>query len=243
MAAASSGLNSLAGYSTASTRFLAATMCSTCARNVGAIHVAEPHGVRSADLVAIAGADAAAGRADVLAVRRALVERAVLGEMPRENHIEPVADPQIVRMARAALGQLVELLDHAGRIQHDARGDDARDAGRENAAGQQRKLVNLVADDDGVAGVRPALVADDEVMLAGQDVDDLALGFVAPLQTDNASAGHGRIRQSSDRTVRIAARKNAIVMRRARCETASNCPPIDAIRSKLPGTLCRPPII
>ena len=25
----------------------------------------------------------------------------------------------------------------------------------------------------------------------GQQVDDLALGFVAPLQTDNASAGHG----------------------------------------------------
>ena len=27
-------------------------------------------------------------------------------------------------------------------------------------------------------------------MLAGEHVDDLAFGFVAPLQTDNASAGH-----------------------------------------------------
>jgi hypothetical protein len=25
----------------------------------------------------------------------------------------------------------------------------------------------------------------------GESVDDFALGFIAPLQTDNASAGHG----------------------------------------------------
>ncbi len=81
--------------------------------------------------------------------------------------------------------------------------DDARDAGRENAAGQQRELVDLVADDDGMPGVRAALVADDEVVLTGQEVDDLALGFVAPLQTDNASAGHSE-------TVRGCAKKGGM---------------------------------
>ena len=93
--------------------------------------------------------------------------------------------------AHAAGRELVELLDHAGRIEHHAAGDDARHAGRQNAAGQQRKLVDLVADDDRVPGVRAALIANDEVVLAGQQVDDLALGFVAPLQTDNASSRHG----------------------------------------------------
>ena len=57
--------------------------------------------------------------------------------------------------------------------------------------GKQRELVDLVADDDGVPGVRAALIADDEIVLTRQQVDDLALGFVAPLQTDNTSAGHG----------------------------------------------------
>ena len=57
--------------------------------------------------------------------------------------------------------------------------------------GKQRELVDLVAHDDRVAGVRPALVANDEIVLARESVDDFALGFVAPLQTDNASAGHG----------------------------------------------------
>ena len=63
--------------------------------------------------------------------------------------------------------------------------------GCENAAGQQREFVNLVAHDDGMACVRAALIADDEIMLTSQQVDDLAFGFVAPLQTDNASARHG----------------------------------------------------
>ena len=108
-----------------------------------AIEVAQADGVRAADLVAIAGADAAAGGADVLAVGRALVERAVLGEVPGEDHVRPVADSQIVGVAGTAFGELIELLDHAGRIHDDARGDDARDARREDAAGQQRELVDL----------------------------------------------------------------------------------------------------
>ena len=47
-----------------------------------AIEVAEPDGVRAADFIAIAGADAAAGGADVFAVGRVLIECAVLGEVP-----------------------------------------------------------------------------------------------------------------------------------------------------------------
>jgi hypothetical protein len=42
-----------------------------------------------------------------------------------------------------------------------------------------------------VAGVGTAGVADDDVVILGEDVDELALGLVAPLQTDDAGAGHG----------------------------------------------------
>src|SRR5262245_20965685 len=93
-------------------------------------------------------------------------------------------------MAGVALGQLVELLDHAGRIDHDPVRNYASNAWRQNAAWEQRQFVDFVADNDGVASVGAALITDDKIVFAGQDVDDLALGFVAPLQTDNASAGH-----------------------------------------------------
>ena len=146
--------------------------------------------MRAADLVAIARADAAAGGADVLAIGGAFVERAILGKVPGKDHVRPIADSQILGVAGPALGEFIELFDHAGRVEDHAGGDHACNAGRENAAGEQRELVDLVADDDRVPGVRPALIADDEIVLPREAVDDFAFGFVAPLQTDNASARH-----------------------------------------------------
>jgi hypothetical protein len=40
----------------------------------------------------------------------------------------------------------------------------------------------LVTDDDGVAGVVSSLSANDEVRALGQEVDNLALAFIAPLE-------------------------------------------------------------
>ena len=39
-----------------------------------------------------------------------------------------------------------------------------------------------------MAGVGSALVADDDIVLLGQQIDDFSLGFVSPLQPDDASA-------------------------------------------------------
>ena len=55
-----------------------------------------------------------------------------------------------------------------------------QDAGR-----QQRELEGLAVRDDGMAGVGAAVVADDEIVLLGEQIDDLALGLVAPLQADD----------------------------------------------------------
>jgi hypothetical protein len=105
--------------------------------------------------------------------------------------VSAVADPQVVGETGAALGEVVELLDHAGRIEHHARRNHAGDARRENPAGKQRELIHLVAHDDGMPRVRAALITDDEIVLRRQQVDDLPLGFVAPLQTDDTRSGHG----------------------------------------------------
>ena len=40
------------------------------------------------------------------------------------------------------------------------------------------------------SGVGPALVADHDVVLLGQQVDDLPLGLVAPLQSDDTRCRH-----------------------------------------------------
>ena len=61
----------------------------------------------------------------------------------------------------------------------------------QHAGRQQRQLEGLAAADDGVAGVGAAVVADDEIVLVGEQIDDLALGLVAPLQADDTGAGGG----------------------------------------------------
>jgi len=38
----------------------------------------------------------------------------------------------------------------------------------------------------------PPCVTNDDVMTLGQQIDDLPLGFVSPLQTDHASSRHGK---------------------------------------------------
>ena len=43
---------------------------------------------------------------------------------------------------------------------------------------------------DRVTGIAAALVADDDFVFVGEQVDELALGFVAPLQTDDAGNAH-----------------------------------------------------
>lgn len=68
-----------------------------------------------------------------------------------------------------------------GEVEGDAVGDDVGDVGVEDAGGEgvERELAEVV--DDGVAGVGPALEADDDVGLRGEHVGELAFAFVAPV--------------------------------------------------------------
>ena len=98
---------------------------------------------------------------------------------------------QVSAHRHAAGDQAVDLLQQAGRIEDHAGGHHALDLGAEDAAGDQRQLEGLAADDHGMAGVGPALVADDDVVLLGEQIDDLPLGLVAPLQSDDTRGRHG----------------------------------------------------
>ena len=91
-------------------------------------------------------------------------------------------------------------------IEHDAVADHRRRAA-DDARGQQRQLVDLVADDQRVAGIVPALEAHDHVGALGEPVDDLALALVAPLRADHRYVGHDMI---------LACRANPRDLRRTR---------------------------
>jgi hypothetical protein len=43
----------------------------------------------------------------------------------------------------------------------------------------------VAVEDDGMAGVGAALISDDDVVVLGQEVDDISLGLVTPLQADD----------------------------------------------------------
>ena len=144
----------------------------------------------AADLVAIAGTDAAQRGADRLAAGACLFKQAIFLEMPGENDVGPVADHEVSAHVDAAGDQAVDFVQQAGRIEDHAGGDDALDLGAEDAAGDERQFEGLAAGDDGMAGIGPALVADDDIVLLGEQIDDLALGLVAPLQSDNTGGRH-----------------------------------------------------
>ena len=78
----------------------------------------------------------------------------------------------------------ISLLQRAG-VQHDAVADQAQRVGAQDAGRNQVQDGLLAVDDQRVAGVVAALEAHDRADLLGQQVDDLALAFIAPLGTEN----------------------------------------------------------
>ena len=78
-----------------------------------------------------------------------------------------------------------------------------QDAGR-----KQRQLVGFAVKDDRVAGVVAPLIADDDVMFVGEQIDDFSLGLVSPLQADNRRGRHGQKLRNYFRFVKCGWRAN-----------------------------------
>jgi hypothetical protein len=138
----------------------------------------------AADLVLISRADAAPGGADLALARRVLAQPVEIA-VDRQDQRAGIGEMKIVGRDRQPLpAQLLDLVAQRPGIEHHAVADDAQrapdDAGRE-----QRELVDLIADDERVAGIVPALEARHHVRPAGEPVDDLALALIAPLPADD----------------------------------------------------------
>ena len=86
--------------------------------------------------------------------------------------------------------QPVELSEQHSGIDDDTVPDDGRDVVVEDAARHQLQCEGLTADDDRVPRVVPALVADDDLHLLGDEVGELSLALVTPLGADHDGCGH-----------------------------------------------------
>ena len=143
----------------------------------------------AAGLVGVGRADALQRRADLVVAAQRLGD-GVVGLVPREDQVGAAGDAEPV--ARDAPGrQRVDLGEQRRQVDDDAVGDHRDDVVVEDPARRELQGVALAADDDGVPGVVPALVAHDVAVLLGEQVDDLGLALVAPLGPDDDGDRHG----------------------------------------------------
>src|SRR5690606_16888159 len=87
--------------------------------------------------------------------------------------------------ANAGGFDLLDLLDQGLRIDDNTAADDAMRLRVKDAGRQQVQNVTVLADLDGVAGVVATLVTRHHIEAFRQDVDNLALAFVTPLETND----------------------------------------------------------
>ena len=102
--------------------------------------------------------------------------------MPGQQQRGPVTDLQVLGgNGNALAGDIHDLVPQALAVQGHAVAQNVHHALAEDAGGQQvqRELTLLV--DDGMAGVAAALIADDHVIVLGQQVHHAALSLVAPV--------------------------------------------------------------
>ena len=142
----------------------------------------------AAHLVLVAGADAAFGGADLL-VAEALLVGAIEILVVRHDKVRVVGNLQVLAGDALGLKHGHFLHEHA-RVYHDAVADDRHGVLVHDPGGHQVQRQLLVAVNDGVAGVIASLEAHHVIVVAGDEVGDLTLAFVAPLGADEHCAGH-----------------------------------------------------
>ncbi len=133
------------------------------------------------NLVLVRRSDPLAGRSDprISALRRlaSAIERRVIGKDQRTAR----ADLQSRANIDPPGFQFLDLVEQVVDIQHDTVADITADPVAHDSGGDKVQLVDLVANDQGMAGVMPALKPDNSFGMVGQPVDDLPLSLVAPL--------------------------------------------------------------
>ena len=145
----------------------------------------------SRDFVFVGGTDATPGSTDFVGAARGfarLVERAVA----RQDESAGGRDVQPLHHGRASGFKRGDFFKEGAQAEDDAVADVALNACVQDAGGDEVQHGFFAVDDEGVAGVVPALVAHDRACFFGEEVNDFAFAFVAPLgANDDQVCTHG----------------------------------------------------
>jgi hypothetical protein len=104
--------------------------------------------------------------------------------------MSPLTDDEVLPKFDSLLLQMIHFFDQGSRIDDDSIADHAQGASVEDPGRNKVKNERATVIDHGVACVRPPLVADDCIGVTGQDVDDFALAFIAPLGAYDHQISH-----------------------------------------------------
>ncbi len=140
-------------------------------------------------LVAVGRADAALGRADFIFALEHFPLRVQFAVI-RQDEVRRLAHDEVVADFHAELAQAGDFLDEADGVNDHAVADDAQFVFAQNAGRHEVQDVFLFADENGMAGVVATGVADDDVRILRQHVNDFAFAFVAPLSADQNCVCH-----------------------------------------------------
>ena len=135
-------------------------------------------------LVFVGGTNAAAGRADLVFLFPGAIEQLVI----RQREVRAVGNVQLVLGTDAPRRQRIELGEQLLGIELHAVADDA-DRALEDPRGNLMQHEGLaLARVHRMPRVRAPLVAHYQISALGQDVDDLAFAFIAPLSANHDDA-------------------------------------------------------
>src|SRR5574337_2095904 len=142
-------------------------------------------------LIDIGRTDPASGSPDLPALSEPLQFR-VQDRMIGEHEMCVLADKEVLLDLHVQLTELVHFLDEGGQINHYAVPQDADLPFPQHARRDQMQDDLLLSHHDRMAGVGPTLVSGHRIEILREEINDLALPFVAPLRTDNDYIGHRR---------------------------------------------------
>ncbi|MPM93508.1 hypothetical protein SDC9_140646 [bioreactor metagenome] len=134
-------------------------------------------------LVLVGRTNAFAGRTNLFVGALGTLAGLIDRRMVRQDDRTSRADLQPRTNVDTALFQLGNFGNQVMDIEHDAVADITIDAIAHDAGRYQIQLVDVLADNQGVAGIVTALETNDATGVIGQPVDDLAFTLVAPLGT------------------------------------------------------------
>ena len=108
----------------------------------------------------------------------------------RKHQVGRLADEKIAVDMHAQLSEAIDLLDQTDRIDHHAVADHADFAFAQDPRRNQVQHIFLLADENGVTSIVSSLGAHDDVRIVGEDINDLAFTFIAPLGAYQDCIGH-----------------------------------------------------